>query len=94
MTLLEILVAVVFLSLAYVAVLQSFSQSNAGIFRLARSRPAELARVLAFEGELRQAGAGGQSGPVGEVALEGRKFVLQKIHSEDGQLELLRLVKR
>ena len=87
-TLLEVLVAVLILSLAYVAVLQNFSQSNANIFRLEKGWDTDLRDALAFEQQLR--------GPdlAGEVLVLGNKFVLKKISSKDGQLETVRLEKR
>lgn len=94
LTLLEILVAVVILSLSYVAVLRSFSQSSAGISRLERSRPAELSEILAFDQQLREAGAGAPLALAGDVVVEGQRFSVVKIRSKDGQLEMLRLVKR
>ena len=87
-TLLEILVAVLILSLAYVAVLQSFSQSSANIFRLEKGRAAELREAMALEQQLRGADL------AGEVMVLGQKFVLKKISSKDGQLETVRLEKR
>jgi prepilin-type N-terminal cleavage/methylation domain-containing protein len=87
-TLLEVLVAVLILSLAYVAVLQNFSQSNANIFRLEKGRGADLRDAMALEQQLRGAGF------TGEVLVQGEKFVLKKIASKDGQLESVRIEKR
>ncbi|MFA6498894.1 MAG: type II secretion system protein [Desulfurivibrionaceae bacterium] len=87
-TLLEVLVAVLILSLAYVAVLQNFSQSSANIFRLEKGRAADLRDALAFEQQLRGTDL------AGEVLVLGQKFVLKKIGSKDGQLETVRLEKR
>lgn len=87
-TLLEVLVAVLILSLSYVAVLQNFSQSGANIFRLEKGRDADLRDAMALEQQLRGADLGG------EVLVEGQKFVLKKIGSKDGQLETVRLEKR
>jgi len=87
-TLLEVLVAVLILSLAYVAVLQNFSQSNANIFRLEKGRAADLRDALALEQQLRGTDL------AGEVLVLGQKFVLKKISSKDGQLETVRLEKR
>lgn len=87
-TLLEVLVAVLILSLAYVAVLQNFSQSSANLFRLEKGRVADLRQTLALEQQLRG------TGPAGEVMVLGQKFVLKKIGSNDGQLETVRLETR
>lgn len=87
-TLLEVLVAVLILSLAYVAVLQNFSQSNANIFRLEKGRATDLREAMALEQQLRGTDL------AGEVLVLGQKFVLKKIGSKDGQLETVRLEKR
>ena len=87
-TLLEVLVAVLILSLAYVAVLQNFSQSNANIFRLEKGRAVDLHDALALEQQLRGTDL------AGEVLVLGQKFVLKKIGSKDGQLETVKLEKR
>lgn len=87
-TLLEVLVAVLILSLAYVAVLQNFSQSSASIFRLEKSRVADLREAMALEQQLRGTDI------AGEVMVSGQKFVLKKIRSNDGQLETVRLENR
>lgn len=87
-TLLEVLVAVLILSLAYVAVLQNFSQSNTNIFRLEKGRATDLREALALEQQLRG------DNLAGEVLVLGQKFVLKKISSKDGQLETVRLEKR
>lgn len=87
-TLLEVLVAVLILSLAYVAVLQNFSQSSANISRLEKSSTADLRETMALEQQLRGADLAGE-----EMVL-GQKFVLKKINSKDGQLETVKLEKR
>lgn len=87
-TLLEVLVAVLILSLAYVAVLQNFSQSTANIFRLEKGRSEDLREALALEEQLRSTEISG------EVLVLGQKFVLKKISSKDGQLETVRLEKQ
>ena len=84
-TLLEVLVAVVILGLAYVAILQSLSLSNTLIARLDRKRGERLATALAFAREAPAA--------QGEIFLRGSKFKVLHYLSEDGQLETLRLVK-
>ena len=87
-TLLEVLVAVLILSLAYVAILQNFSQSNANIFRLEKNRAKDLHEAIALEQQLREVDI------EGKVLAQGQKFVLKKIISKDGQLESVKLEKR
>lgn len=86
-TLLEVLVAVVLLGLAYVAVLQSFSMSSSQLVRLEKKRGAALGALLDFDRALQETPAGG------EVFMAGNKFVLRRFSSQDGQLETLRLSK-
>jgi prepilin-type N-terminal cleavage/methylation domain-containing protein len=86
-TLLEVLVAVLILSLAYVAVLQNFSQSSANIFRLGKGRVTDIHDAMALEQQLRE------ENPAGEVLVQGEKFVLKKIVIQDGQGETLKLEK-
>jgi prepilin-type N-terminal cleavage/methylation domain-containing protein len=86
-TLLEVLVAVLILSLAYVAVLQNFSQSSSNIFRLEKGRTRDMREAMALEQQLRGTDLGG------EVMVLGQKFSLKKISSKDGELETVRLEK-
>lgn len=85
-TLLEVLVAVVILALAYVAILQSLSQSSLSILRLEKKRGAARTNALDFDREL-------QTATQGEVFLEGHRFKLLRVTSDDGRLETLRMVK-
>lgn len=87
-TLLEVLVAVLILSLAYVAVLQNFSQSNFNIFRLEKGWVTDLHDAMALDQQLREVN------PAGEVLVQGQKFVLEKIEIDHGQLETVKVVKR
>jgi prepilin-type N-terminal cleavage/methylation domain-containing protein len=87
-TLLEVLVAVLILSLAYVAVLQNFSQSSSNIFRLEKGMITDLHDAMALEQQLREVNPGG------EVLVLGQKFVLKKIEANHGQLETVKVVKR
>ena len=88
-TLLEVLVAVLILSVAYVAVLQNFSQSSSNIFRMEKVIASVLREFLDFEQALQ-----GGAPTAGEVLVEGEKFVLKKISSKDGMLETVKLEKR
>lgn len=85
-TLLEVLVAVVILGLAYVAILQSFSHSSLSIGRLEKKRDSALSAAQ----ELVSASP---SAAKGELFLEGHRFKLFRVTSDDGRLETLRLVK-
>ena len=87
-TLLEVLVAVIILGLAYVAFLQSFSQSGANISRLEKGVVADMHDAIAVEQQLR----GGDI--AGEELVAGQKFVLKKFAVEDGLLETVKLEKR
>lgn len=89
-TLLEVLVATVILSLAYVAVLENFSQSMAHIFRLDKSQVKTVAAGLTFEEKLRDQSPYPEGG---EILSEGTTFRLIKIISEDGELLTVKLEK-
>jgi len=84
-TLLEVLVAVVILGLAYVAILQSFSHSTLSILRLEKKRGGALAAAQEFAADGHAA--------KGELFLEGHRFKLIRVASDDGRMETLRLVK-
>jgi len=92
-TLLEVLVSVLILSVAYVAVLQNFSQSMANIFRLDKGRALGLQEFLAFERQLAEAEQEGAASLDGETLVRGQKFYLKKIFSRNGRLETVRLEK-
>jgi prepilin-type N-terminal cleavage/methylation domain-containing protein len=89
-TLLEVLVATVILSLAYVAVLENFSQSMVHIFRLDQSQVKTVAAGLAFEEKLRDQSPYPEGG---EILSAGTTFRLIKIISEDGELLTVKLEK-
>ena len=84
-TLLEVLVAVVILGLAYVAILQSFSHSTLSILRLEKKRDGALSSAQEF--------AADSHASRGELFLEGHRFKLRRVMSDDERLETLRLVK-
>ena len=95
-TLIEVVVAVLILGLAYVAVLQNFSISLSNIFRLESSRSSTFEEYLAFEDQL-AAGAEDQEfqeQPMpGEVYLEGRKYNVEVVTSDNNEFMSLRLVR-
>lgn len=84
-TLLEVLMAVVILGLAYVAILQSFSHSTLSILRLEKKRDGALTAAQEFAADNHAA--------QGELFLEGHRFKLRRVVSDDGRLETLRLAK-
>jgi type II secretion system protein I len=91
-TLLEVMVAVVILGLAYVAVLQSFSLSLANILRLENSKRSTLTATLEMDSLLR-AGAEEGAASAGTLYLEGRRFKLMLVGGEGDELVTLRLVR-
>ncbi|MEW6219837.1 MAG: type II secretion system protein [Thermodesulfobacteriota bacterium] len=95
-TLLEVLVAVVILGLAYVAILQSFSLALRNIDRLRERRAFYLTELLAFEEELaaREQEETLEDLPAGEILTEGQIYNLVLITSEDGTFVTARLEKR
>ncbi len=92
-TLLEVVVAVVILGLAYVAILQNFSFSARNISRLQESRTAIFENALAFENQLRSEDDNEQQ-DIGEIFLTGKKYSLAIVSNADGSLTSLELVNR
>ncbi len=80
-TVLEVVVAVIILALAYVVVLQNFSLSLRNIGRVDAKRQSLFSEMLAFEQLLR--GENDDELPEGEVFLEGSRYRLVRIDSED-----------
>lgn len=93
-TILEVLVAVIILSLAYVSILQNFSVSLRNIERIDIARNSMFENLLAFEDVIR---AGDESDDdllkQGEKFLEGQQFDLIQIASEDNKFITLVLAK-
>ena len=95
-TLLEILVAVTIMGLAYVAILENFSQSARSIARMEAERDQLIAGALTFERALLaldQEGKG--SGDKGlNVVAEGSAYELVQLASEDGTFTTLKLKRK
>jgi prepilin-type N-terminal cleavage/methylation domain-containing protein len=95
-TLLEVVVAVVILGLAYVAVLQNFSFSLRNILRVEESRGSTLASALAFEGMLQPVSEEGgelEEMEPGPVYLEGQTYNLMLVASDNGEFMSLKLTR-
>ncbi|MFO7760093.1 MAG: prepilin-type N-terminal cleavage/methylation domain-containing protein [Desulfobia sp.] len=91
-TLLEVLIAVIILGLAYVAVLQSFSFSMCNIARIEDEFGADFSESCRFLAEARyEGGAAGDEKRSGQDYITGHKYRLIKVTSEDGELITLRL---
>jgi len=94
-SLLEILVAVTIMGLAYVAILQNFSMSARSIGRMDEGRTALLASALAFERtllSLEQAEPG--AGDEADVLAEGGRYLLTEVIDENDDFMTLRLKKK
>ncbi len=91
-TVLEVLVAVVILGLAYVAVLQNFSLSMRNAGRVEEVRDAVFAEMVAFEDLLRSGDPDQLAGV--ETFLEGNYFYLAWVESEDGRFSTLVMNRR
>ncbi|MBU0728262.1 MAG: prepilin-type N-terminal cleavage/methylation domain-containing protein [Proteobacteria bacterium] len=96
-TLIEVLVAVTIMGLAYVVILQNFSMSMSNIVRVERKRAQIISDLIAFERQL-QPEDPGEAGLLldtasGEPFLEGRKYRLILVASENGDFETLLLEK-
>ncbi|MEW6427522.1 MAG: type II secretion system protein [Thermodesulfobacteriota bacterium] len=92
-TVLEVLVAVVILGLAYVAVLQNFSLALRNITRIDAKRAELLTGMLAFE-ELLEAADEEDEPPEGEIFMEGNTFNLVWVRDETGQFASLLMEQR
>lgn len=95
-TLIEILVAVVIMGLAYVAVLQSFSMSGRNIVKMDDSRTALLDNSLAFEQELLSTDQMNSdlTGSDDEVMVEGSRYKLSLVSDENDDFMTLKLEKK
>jgi len=96
-TVLEILVAVVILGLAYVAVLQNFSLSARNITRMEEVRSSMFANALAFEAQIAKADAGEESTKGFEdesVFLEGGGYDLVLVADPDRDFMTMILKRR
>ena len=96
-TLLEILVAVTIMGLAYVAILQNFSMSSRNIFRMENSREAMIAAALAFdrslldiEGDDQDAGADLEE----QLVADGNRYRLLEISDDQDLFTTLKLEKK
>lgn len=88
-TLIEVLAAMLLLSMAYVAILESFSTSMGRISKLDR----HYQRLLEAEKTILAAPlffTGSEDSPAGEIFLEGRRY--QLIRQKKGKVETLILV--
>jgi len=94
-SLLEILVAVAIMGLAYVAILQNFSMSTRNIANMEEGRSALLASSLAFEQTvLGLARSSGQEGGGGDAVAEGGSYRLVPATDETGELMTLQLQRK
>ena len=88
-TIIEVVVAVIILALAYATILQNFSLSLQNIGRVDRKRTAIFEQQLQFEEQLQQAEAAvveeGEQ-PEGEVFLEGARYQVVVLRNETGEL--------
>ncbi len=94
-TLMEILVAVIILGMAYVAVLQNFSVSLKNITKLGASKTRVLENLLNFEGVLRAAAEEPTNAGKGnrQTFYEGRKYQLVTVSNDDDEFMTLLLSK-
>ena len=95
-TLIEILVAVVIMGLAYVAILQSFSLSGRNIVKMETTRTTLFENSLAFEQQLLTIGKmdQGQVGSVNDVLVEGNRYRLILVSDENDDFMTLKLEKK
>jgi len=93
-TLIEVLVAVVILGLAYVAVLQNFSVSLRNLARVERAVTTDLEEALLFEQELAILDRGEETAAAtGRIYLQGAQLTLVEITSRDRSFKTLRIIR-
>ena len=90
-TLIEILVAVVIMGLAYVAVLQNFSLSARNIIKMEEARQELLVSSLAFERQILSLGRMDEDLGVARTLVEGRYYRLLLIADKNDNFVTLKL---
>lgn len=93
-TLLEVLVAVLILGLAYVAVLQNFSISLNNIEKIGNIRQAVFDELLAFSESIKYTSPDlleDEEEEEGTLFIEGESYRLMEVKSESGELATLKL---
>jgi len=94
-SLLEILVAVTIMGLAYVAILQNFSMSARNIANMGEGRTALMASSMAFEMTLLSLDQTGQdAGDGAEIVAEGGRYQLTQITDDNDDFMTLKLKKK
>lgn len=94
-SLLEILVAVTIMGLAYVAILQNFSMSSRTIASMERGRAEALASSMAFERTLLSLDQPDKKDDDrGQIVAEGALYSLTQVADETGEFMTLKLQKK
>jgi prepilin-type N-terminal cleavage/methylation domain-containing protein len=83
-TIMEVVVAVIVLALAYTSILQNFSLSLRNIKRIDDKLAQFFSGQLQFESKLEEMALGGEVEQEGEVFLEGEKYRLVVVGNENG----------
>ncbi len=94
-TLVEVLVAVVIMGLAYVAILQSFSASARNIVKMEETRSSLLVNSILFDRELlSQEESEDRLIDSGEAMVEGSRYQLLLVSDENDNFMTLKLEKK
>ncbi len=93
-TLIEILVAVVIMGMAYVAILQSFSLSSRNIARLDKERTSLLKNSLTFEQQLLSPELNNGASSDDDIMAKGAFYQLSLAVSENNDFMTLKLDKK
>jgi len=88
-TIIEVVVAVIILALAYASILQNFSLSLRNIDRVDSKQTEIFSRQLEFEALLRKIATGEEEDQQGEVFLEGERSQVVMLTDESGQFVTL-----
>lgn len=85
-TIIEVVVAVIILALAYGTILQNFSLSLRNIQRVDKKRISLFDQQLQFETQLQQTSFSDEGDLDGEVFLQGSRYRLLVVRNETGEL--------
>ncbi|MEJ2689553.1 MAG: prepilin-type N-terminal cleavage/methylation domain-containing protein [Deltaproteobacteria bacterium] len=85
-TIIEVVVAVIILALAYGTIMQNFSLSLRNIDRADKKQVSVFDQQLQFENQLQQMAFSNEGDGEGEVFLEGSRYRLMLVRNETGEL--------
>jgi len=88
-TIIEVVIAVVILALAYTSILQNFSLSLRNIDRVDKKQSELFNQQLLFDAKLQEMAFEGEGETPGEVFLEGNRYRVVVVTDENGEFATL-----